>query len=862
MSDIPPDFATLQPSIQSALLSVTRTSGTLAATDIPFQRSLDPSFGRALTSQNARLRSLGERLIRVAQGDAAPAEPSGQGSGKKGAGILGSGEEEDAEAVDVIDRNWRGVVDVLDGLLEKADSTLDEFSGVVKRMDPESQSPAPPKGKTQTRNTYRLQDITKPQELFEAAPTNDETAPWKPLLHTKPHAVVPLDQSLVTVANDDGLEQYQHPYQTEIEQYDYPEWVYQNTDPQPYHPFESTTATFVDTPEAVDEMLQELKQAKEIAIDLEHHDARTYIGLVSLMQISTRDKDWVVDTLKPWRRKLQVLNEVFTDPKILKVLHGAYMDVVWLQRDLGLYLVGLFDTHHASRVLGYAGGSLAFLLQKFVNFNAQKQYQMADWRIRPLPTEMFDYARSDTHFLLYIFDHIRNELVARDSDPPFASEHMHGVLEKSKATALNRYEYPSADPATGLGTVGWFKLIARTPALLDRQQFSVFRRVHAWRDRVAREEDESTNWVLANHGLFSIARAMPTTKQQLWKMIGTVSPVMRQRGDELVEVVRVAKEQGKNGPEMVEVLKKMEGLLPKKFERDMASKFARGPSTAETLREIRNGVANGTTPSDATTTATTVPDPALQKFNPATWAADSLRGLMSRFWGGSLGQIPTPMGVKGHQKRDQLSHNVSLSLPLPPLTAEVFSDFDQLEGPSQPAEPPAHSFVPASSRPEAKADDIFVIKQLGMHKAGKKRKSEAISSDPALPESGGPAPAPDAFVDGIEEVHVTDTDDSDAGRRFRGEMRAAEKGRKRERKRQKKAEKQRRSDVEPAGDGEAVETAPEPFDYASAPSVLHPAGQPEQSGKKAMNPFRKGLDAPRGKGRRMNPDGISGTWKG
>ena len=58
------------------------------------------------------------------------------------------------------------------------------------------------------------------------------------------------------------------------------------------------------------------------------------------------------------------------------------MDIVWLQRDLGLYVVGLFDTHHASKALCYQGGSLAFLLKKFVNFDADKKYQMADWRIR------------------------------------------------------------------------------------------------------------------------------------------------------------------------------------------------------------------------------------------------------------------------------------------------------------------------------------------------------------------------------------------------------------------------------------------------------------------------------------------------
>lgn len=58
------------------------------------------------------------------------------------------------------------------------------------------------------------------------------------------------------------------------------------------------------------------------------------------------------------------------------------MDIMWLQRDLGLYIVGLFDTHYAARALGYPGGSLAFLLKKFINIDANKQYQMSDWRIR------------------------------------------------------------------------------------------------------------------------------------------------------------------------------------------------------------------------------------------------------------------------------------------------------------------------------------------------------------------------------------------------------------------------------------------------------------------------------------------------
>jgi exosome complex exonuclease RRP6 len=220
-------------------------------------------------------------------------------------------------------------------------------------------------------NAFRNQNLLKPQLAFDVKPDNNDNSPWKPLLTTKPHAIQPLEESLNTFTNEfdqiqydystflpllllpptpstpeglsksqrdrfrkhmkkfktvgstigetDNLFRYRHPYETEILHLIYPEAVYKKADPVPYLPVDTTSAVFVDTLEGVLEMLEELKTATEIAVDLEHHDTRSYVGLVSLMQISTRNKDWIVDTLKPWRQNLQVLNEVFADPKIVKV---------------------------------------------------------------------------------------------------------------------------------------------------------------------------------------------------------------------------------------------------------------------------------------------------------------------------------------------------------------------------------------------------------------------------------------------------------------------------------------------------------------------------------------------------------------
>jgi exosome complex exonuclease RRP6 len=58
------------------------------------------------------------------------------------------------------------------------------------------------------------------------------------------------------------------------------------------------------------------------------------------------------------------------------------MDVKWLQRDLGLYLVNYFDTGTAAEMLRYSSRSLAWLLRRFVDLSVDKKYQLADWRIR------------------------------------------------------------------------------------------------------------------------------------------------------------------------------------------------------------------------------------------------------------------------------------------------------------------------------------------------------------------------------------------------------------------------------------------------------------------------------------------------
>jgi exosome complex exonuclease RRP6 len=94
--------------------------------------------------------------------------------------------------------------------------------------------------------------------------------------------------------------------------------MFERTPPLVYRSYESTPYQWVSTVAELNALLAHLRTAPEIAVDLEYHNYRSFYGFVCLMQISTRERDWVVNTLV-LREELEVLNEVFTDPKIVKV---------------------------------------------------------------------------------------------------------------------------------------------------------------------------------------------------------------------------------------------------------------------------------------------------------------------------------------------------------------------------------------------------------------------------------------------------------------------------------------------------------------------------------------------------------------
>ncbi|KAF8133915.1 ribonuclease H-like domain-containing protein [Boletus edulis] len=549
--------------LQAAALTTTRLAVTSLPADLSFHRSIDPALARDVDAFSDRVLTLASKLINVASGKTSRMR-----------------EEED-----ILDEFVRSVIDPMEGMLESTDSALDVFLG--KRKDPAIHVPSAPKqlfrGRLDPALTH-ASHIPKPQLLFKYKLSNIDDSPYIPAT-VIPHkwcAKVPLGYIFHDEgSNQDRRKRTLHPYYHELTHPSYPDHIF-NPPVKPSLPpsldmpssgasTASHPLTFISTPEAFLSMANTISSVTELAVDLEHHSYRSYKGFLALMQLSTRQEDFVVDLLARMASEAgRIVARVFADPSVIKVFHGAESDIVWLQQDFNIFVVGLFDTFHASKLLEFPKHSLAYLLETYCDFTPDKRYQLADWRIRPLPAEMSTYARSDTHFLLYVYDALRLSLIERPSTDPVITDEarllmnaermrhghglIHGVLTRSARTALRLYEPEVYDAESGIGPSGWDTLARKwnKVALVGSPRFRghkqrVYKAVHRWREDKAREEDESTRYVFPTHYLFLLAERVPTSVPDLVSLFGgpggvngSVPPILKRRTGELVAVIKAA----------------------------------------------------------------------------------------------------------------------------------------------------------------------------------------------------------------------------------------------------------------------------------------------------------------------------------
>jgi ribonuclease D len=260
-----------------------------------------------------------------------------------------------------------------------------------------------------------------------------------------------------------------------------------------------------------------------IAADTEAAGYHRYLDRLCLVQLSTRDETWLVDTVV--LGSLNPIAELFAEQDVEIVFHDADYDLRLLDRDFGVHVRGLFDTKIAARFAGERSFGLASMLEDELGVELKKKYQRADWAKRPLPEEMREYAAMDTRHLPRLRDRLRDRLIELGR--------LEWAEEEFRIQERTRWE-PPEDEATA------YMRLKRTRDLGPRS-LAALREIYRWREDVARQKDVASFRVLTNDALVSVAREMPRSARDLEDVARLSKGNARRWGDALLAGVERAR---------------------------------------------------------------------------------------------------------------------------------------------------------------------------------------------------------------------------------------------------------------------------------------------------------------------------------
>ena len=268
-----------------------------------------------------------------------------------------------------------------------------------------------------------------------------------------------------------------------------------------------------------DWFFEEISEATHLAVDSESNSYFAYRPRICLIQISTNDKDFILDPLT--LKDLSGLGRILSDPSIEKILHAAENDLIGFKRDYRFQVMNIFDTSIACRLLGRKRLGLASILSKDFGITVDKKYQRCNWERRPLNQEQLYYAQQDTRFLLKLRDELHGQLIERN-------------LWNQAKEEFARLERIRVKPPRKWDPDGYLRL--KGAQQLSKRSLRVLKELFSYREHLARKSNKAPFRIMNNEVMVRLARETPDNKDDLLRIKGLPS---RFRGKWATPLLRV-----------------------------------------------------------------------------------------------------------------------------------------------------------------------------------------------------------------------------------------------------------------------------------------------------------------------------------
>jgi ribonuclease D len=233
--------------------------------------------------------------------------------------------------------------------------------------------------------------------------------------------------------------------------------------------------------------LDYIKDETLLAIDTEFRRVDSYFPELCLIQIATKDSLECFDVLS--LDNLEPLFIKLYDNKTKWIVHSARQDIEALYCLSRRIPCAIFDTQIAASFLNYPlQVSYQSLTESIQNIILEKKFTRFDWKKRPLPADVLQYAIDDVKYLIPIFEKLTNALI-RDKKLEWAEEEFKLIIKKETYSPNLK------------------QIIKKTKGIskLPTQHIDMAIKLVLWRESIAMKKNKPRKWIISDEKLINYA---------------------------------------------------------------------------------------------------------------------------------------------------------------------------------------------------------------------------------------------------------------------------------------------------------------------------------------------------------------------
>lgn len=278
--------------------------------------------------------------------------------------------------------------------------------------------------------------------------------------------------------------------------------------------------SFVDTPEALNQLVAQLQGSAWIAIDTEFVREKTYTAQLGLIQLANETVIACVDPITI--EDLSPLMDLLYDPNIVKIIHSGRQDLEIFHDLYQKIPPAMFDTQIAAALMGF-GDQVGYgkLVEGLCGVTLEKSHARTDWIKRPLSRAQLIYAMDDVRYLGEVY---RKQLASLEA------EGRASWLENDFATL--------SDPK--LYQLDWDKLWKRVKGSnsVKGKQLAILQSLAVWREKKAQSSNRPRRWIIKDEVMLDLARRAPSSSDQMSDIRGLEASTIQRHGDAIVAAIQ------------------------------------------------------------------------------------------------------------------------------------------------------------------------------------------------------------------------------------------------------------------------------------------------------------------------------------